>query len=249
MNEIGPFEQMQMEIAKLVDIVVKEHTLIKGVIISTHEGKPLYSYFRKDELSENEAQIAASTTSILFIANNMFEKLLNQNIKYTTTRAGNLVLICLLTKSITGAVFFDRELVELSGINFYKKIIEDLLLKISAIIETSELIKEDLFVLVKRAIPDALAIGIINKDGLPIRIESSMEAPTFSAFIYALYQLANVIMKNNAEYITIGGTSSSFIIKEIDESRILGIAIPESDEQNLGKYLVKLENIIREFKI
>jgi len=248
MSEDEQYIQVQLEISKIVSEVMKEHSLMKGVVISTHEGKPLYSYFKEGEFSENEHQVSASTTSMLFIANNLFEKLLNENIEYTTTRTGNLVLICLLTNVISGAAFFDRNLIDLSGINYYKKVIEELFLKVSAIVETSDLYKEELFVLVKRAIPDAVAIGIINREGLPIKIQSNIEAPTFSAFIYALYQLANVIMKNNAEFITIGGPSNSFIIKEIDKSRILGIAIPESDEQKLGKYIVKLEEIIKELK-
>ena len=56
-------------------------------------------------------------------------------------------------------------------------------LKISAFVETSELIKEEIFVAIKRAIPSALMIGIITKDGLPIKIQSTMPEPMISAMM------------------------------------------------------------------
>ncbi|MHA1820015.1 MAG: hypothetical protein ACTSVC_06045 [Promethearchaeota archaeon] len=239
------FDNMEQEINSIVNSVVSDDLTIKGIVVSTHGGKKIYSY-KTEESSFNENQLAAATTSLLFISSNLFEKLLNQEVKYTITKGQNLIFLCILTKDITGTVILDRELAELSGISDYKKKMVGLFLKISVIVETSDIVKEDLFVIVKKAIPNAISIAIINKEGLPIKVQSALEGPQISAFIYALYQLSNVILNQKAEYTIVSGEYGSIIIQKIDSERILGIAVPESDESNLGKYIAKIQEIARE---
>lgn len=241
------FDQMVSEIEDLIKAFVSETPFIRGITIASLGGKNIYSTFQETfELSQNE--LAASTTSLLFLATNLFEHLLNQQVNYTVTKGEKWILLCILTKAITGSIILDRKLVELAGFNEYKNKILELLLKISAIVETSEVIKEDLFVKIKRAIPNALSIGIINKEGMPIKVQSAMEGPKLSAFIYAMHQLTNVILRKKAEYTIIGGEFCSFIIHQIDDERILGIAVPENDEQKIGKYIAKLQEIVNEKK-
>ncbi|MBD3349930.1 MAG: hypothetical protein GF364_00410 [Candidatus Lokiarchaeota archaeon] len=238
------YDKMTKEIEELLNETISEKTAIKGITIATHGGKNIYSTLEESfKLGENE--LAASTTSLLFLATNLFEKLLNQKVTYTMTKGQEWILLCLITKNITGSVILDRKLTELSGVEEYKDNMKNLFLKVSAIIETSEVIKEDLFVQVKRAIPNALSIAIINKEGMPIKIESTMEGPRLAAFIYALYQLTNVILRKKSEYTIINGEFCSFILQKIDEERILGIAVPDSADENIGKYMAKLEEIIR----
>jgi predicted regulator of Ras-like GTPase activity (Roadblock/LC7/MglB family) len=120
----------------------------------------------------------------------------------------------------------------------------DLFMKISAVVETS-VVQEDLFVLIKRAIPNALSIVIINKEGLPIKVESTIEEPKISAFIYALNSLSNTLLKDDIEHTVISGEYGSYIIQQIDEERILGIAVPDSKDAKLNKYIAALQDIIK----
>lgn len=239
---MSAFDKMQTEIGKIIDELFENNSAIRGVTISTHGGKNIHSTFL-ETFDLNQSELAAAITSLLFLAGNMTEKLLNQKVSYTVTRGDKWVLLCMMSKVITGSVIFDRKLVELSGLAEQRKNMQELFLRISAIVETSEVVKEDLFVQVKRAIPNALSIAIINKEGLPIKVESAMEGPKIAAFVYALHQLTNMILRNKAQYTQIGGTFGTIIVQQIDEERILGIAVPEHDENKLGKYMAKLEEI------
>jgi predicted regulator of Ras-like GTPase activity (Roadblock/LC7/MglB family) len=119
-------------------------------------------------------------------------------------------------------------------------------LKMSAIIETSDLIKEEIFVALKRAIPNALVIAIITKDGLPIKVQSTMPEPTISAMISAIYNLAGILLDGGLEFSIIGGDHGSIIIHELDESRILAIAVAEGDEKILRSHIAKIKAIIKQ---
>jgi predicted regulator of Ras-like GTPase activity (Roadblock/LC7/MglB family) len=241
------FEKMVSEIEEIITEVFNSFPAVVRVTIATNDGKNVYSNSRKNNgqnINFTDSELAAAATSLLFIASNMFERLLNQEVNYTITKGEKFVLLCMITKNITGAVIFDRKLVELAGLTEHKNKMYDFFLRISAIVETSDVIKEDLFVQIRRAIPNSLSIAIINKDGLPIKVQSTMEEPKISAFIYALYQLTNILLKT-AEYTIIAGVYGSIIIIRIDDERILGIAVPESDDAKLGKYIAKLEEIIR----
>ena len=120
-------------------------------------------------------------------------------------------------------------------------------MKISAIVETSEFYKTDIFVQIKRAIPNSISIAIINKEGLPIKVQSTIDGTQLSAFIYALHQLSNIILKRK-DYMIVGGEYGSIIIQQIDEERILGISVPESDDTKLGKYVARIQEITRDIR-
>jgi predicted regulator of Ras-like GTPase activity (Roadblock/LC7/MglB family) len=114
---------------------------------------------------------------------------------------------------------------------------------VTAVIETSDIIKEEIFVAIKRAIPNALVIAIITKDGLPIKIQATMAESTISAMISAIYNLSDILI-GGMEFSIIAGENGSIIIHELDESRILCVAVPEADESKLGTYIVKIKAII-----
>ena len=118
-------------------------------------------------------------------------------------------------------------------------------IKISAFVETSDLIKEEVFVALKRAIPNALVIAIITKDGLPIKVQATMPEPILSAMTSAIFNLAGILLEEVLEFSIIGGENGSIIIHELDKSRILAIAVPEADERKLGSYIAKIKSIIK----
>ena len=174
----------------------------------------------------------------------MFKKTFGLEIAHTEVKGSKNIFFSVLTKEVAGSVIFNRKMVDLVGITDQKQMMTDLFLKISAIVETS-VVKEDLFVLIKRAIPNALSIVIINKEGLPIKVESTMEDPKISAFVYALNSLSRTLLKDDVEHTVISGEYGSYIIQQIDEERILGIAVPDSRDDKLNKYIAALTEIIK----
>ncbi len=184
----------------------------------------------------------------MFLSSNISKQLLNQKVKYHTTVAKNKILINALTKNINVSVILDRELTELEGIGLYQKKVMDFAIKISAFIETSDYIKKDIFVEIKRAIPTAISIAIITKSGLPIKIQSVMPDSMISAITSALFNLTEVLLKKSVEYSYIRSDNGSIIVHQIDEERLLSIAIPEKSEDLIGSYIARIKEIIKENK-
>jgi predicted regulator of Ras-like GTPase activity (Roadblock/LC7/MglB family) len=230
------------EIDRLVEQTFSNHKSINAIIIASHEGKKIYTKFRETQ-KFNEDELSAITASLIFISRTMFKKTFGLEIAHAEVKGSKNLFFSVLTKEVTGSVIFDRKLVDLVGITEQKQMITDLFMKISAIVETS-LVQENLFVQIKRAIPNALSIVIVNKEGLPIKVESRMEDPKISAFVYALNSLSKTLLKGY-EHTVISGEYGSYIIQQIDEERILGIAVPDSTESKLNKYIAALQEIIK----
>ncbi|MBN2155888.1 MAG: hypothetical protein JW776_07575 [Candidatus Lokiarchaeota archaeon] len=237
------FDKGIEEIDKLVTQTFSKYSGILALIIASHEGKKIYTKFREVQ-SFNEHELSAITASLIFIARTMFKKTFGLEIAHAEVKGIKDIFFSVLTKEVTGSVIFNRKNVELVGLAELKETVNELFLKISAIVETL-VVKEDLFVLIKRAIPNALSIVIINKEGLPIKVESTMEEPKISAFIYALHSLATTLLKNEVEHTVISGDYGSYIIQQIDEERILGIAVPESEDARINKFVAILQEIMK----
>ena len=230
--------------AKKIDQHLKSNAAIIGINIGTHGGTFLASKFKKDVIM-TKAEITAASSSLVFLSSKILQDSLNQKISYNLITGKEKVILSILTEHITMITYLNRELAELEGLDTYVNLLNKLAIQISAIIETSDLIKEEIFVAIKRAIPDALVIAIITKDGLPIKVQATMPEPMLSALSSAIYNLAGVLLGSDLEYSIIGGENGSIIIHELDENRILAIAVPEADERKLGSYIAKIKSIIK----
>ena len=89
-------------------------------------------------------------------------------------------------------------------------------------------------------------IAIITKDGLPIKVQSTMPEPILSAISSAIFNLAGILLEQDLEYSIIGGENGSIILHELDQNRLLAIAVPEADEKKLGSYIVRIKTIIKQ---
>jgi len=232
------------DLSDLIDQHLKSNAAIIGINIGTHGGTFLASKFKKDVIM-TKAEITAASSSLVFLSSKILQDSLNQKISYNLITGKEKVILSILTEHITMITYLNRELAELEGLDTYVNLLNKLAIQISAIIETSDLIKEEIFVAIKRAIPNALVIAIITKDGLPIKVQATMPEPMLSALSSAIYNLAGVLLGSDLEYSIIGGENGSIIIHELDENRILAIAVPEADERKLGSYIAKIKSIIK----
>lgn len=238
------FDQLDVDLNDLIEKHLKEHKSILGISISSHGGTHLASKFKKD-VKMTKSEISAASSSLVFLSSKILSDSLNQKISYNLITGRERIILSILTESIALIAYLNRELAELEGIDSYINNLKQFAIQINAIIETSDLIKEEVFVALKRAIPNALIIAIITKDGLPIKVQSIMPEPMLSAMSSAIYNLAGVLLEGGLEFSIIGGENGSIIIHELDETRILAIAVPEADERKLGSYLAKIKSIIK----
>ncbi len=240
-----PLEKLREEIAKLINKEIEENSALLRINIGTHGGTLVASEFRA-EGNLSEEKIASATSSLLFLSSQILHGSLNQEISYNLIAGKEIYLLSFLTENITMICYLNRELAELEGLLLkYINPLKDLALQISAIVETSDVIREEIFVAVKRAIPNALILAIISREGLPIKIQSTMAEPMLSAMSSAIYSLSEVLLEGLLEYSIISGENGSIILHELDERRILCVAVPEAEEGKLGGYIAKIKKIIK----
>lgn len=244
MSEDANIIKIEKDLLKLITKEIEDNSALLGINVGTHDGALIASMHKK-ETKLTELQIASANSSILFLSSKILMDSLNQTISHNIIAGKDLYLLSIMSENITIVAYLDRQLTELEGINNYIKKLKDFTLKLSAIVETSALIKEECFGLIKRAIPNALVLAIMTKDGLPIKIQSTMPEPMLSAITSAIYNLSAVLIEEKAvEYSVIAGENGSIIIHELDENRIVAVAVPEADENKIGAYIAKIKSII-----
>lgn len=235
---------LEIDLTELIANEIKEKHGILGISISSHGGTHLASMFKK-EIKLTKTEISAASSSMVFLSSKMLHDSLNQKISYNLITGKERIIVSILNESIALIAYLNRQLAELEGLDSYINSLKKFATQISAIIETSDLIKEEIFVAVKRAIPNAIVIAILTKDGLPIKVQSTMPEPILSAITSAIYNLGGVLLEGGLEYSIIGGENGSIIIHDLDDNRILAIAVPEADERKLGSYIAKIKSIIK----
>ncbi len=244
MSKEDNMKQLNLELEDLLSKEIKDQKSILGISISTHGGTHIVSELKED-IQMTKSEISAASSSLVFLSSKMLNDSLNQRSSYTLITGKKRIILLILTDYMALIAYLDRELAELEGLDFYIRSLRKFAIKVSAIIETSDLIKEEIFVALKRAIPNALIIAIITKDGLPIKVQSTMQEPILSAMISAIYNLAGVLLDGGLEFSIIGGDHGSIIIHELDESRILAIAVSEGDDKILRSHIAKIKTIIK----
>lgn len=244
MSSDDNIKKLNKELSELLEKEINNRKSILGISISTHGGTHLVSKLKKD-ITMTNSEISAASSSLVFISSKMLRDSLNQQISYNLITGKKRIILSILTENIALIAYLNRELSELEGLDSYITSLRKFAIQISAFVETSDLIKEEVFVAIKRAIPNALVIAIITKDGLPIKVQATMPEPILSAMTSAIFNLAGILLEEGLEFSIIGGENGSIIIHELDESRILAIAVPEADERKLGSYIAKIKSIIK----
>jgi predicted regulator of Ras-like GTPase activity (Roadblock/LC7/MglB family) len=236
-------EELESDVSELIEKELESASAIIGINVGTPEGTKITSRFRSP-INMSVGEVTAANSSLVFLSSKMLKDSLNQEVGYNLITGKERIVLSILSENITMIAYLNRELADLEGLDSYINRLQKLALQISAIIETSDILKEEIFKGLKRAIPNTLVLAIITKDGLPIKIQSTMAEPILSAMIAALYNLSGVLLESGMEYSIIGGQNGSVIIHELDENRILALAVPESDERKLGSYIAKIKAII-----
>lgn len=242
-NQDKIIEELESDISEIIEKELQSAPAIIGINIGTPEGTKVASKFKKD-IKMTTGEVTAANSSLVFLSSKMLRDSLNQEVSYNLITGKDKIVLSILTENITMITYLNRELAELEGLDSHINRLQKLSLQISAIIETSDILKEEIFKGLKRAIPNTLVLAIITKEGLPIKIQSTMPESILSAMVAALYNLSGVLLESGMEYSIIGGDNGSVIIHELDENRVLALAVPESDERKLGSYIAKIKAII-----
>jgi predicted regulator of Ras-like GTPase activity (Roadblock/LC7/MglB family) len=243
-KEDNIIKELESDISEIIEKELQSSPAILGINVGTPEGTRIASKFKR-ELKMTTSEVTAASSSLVFLSSKILKDSLNQKISYNLITGKDKIILSVLNENTTMICYLNRELAELEGLSNYIVKLSKLGLQLSAIIETSDILKEQIFVAIKRAIPNALVIAIITKDGLPIKVQATMPEPILSAMTSAIFNLAGVLLEEGLEFSIIGGENGSIIIHELDENRILALAVPEADERKLGSYIAKIKALIQ----
>ena len=212
-NQEKILEELKSDVLEIVEKELESASPIIGINIGTPEGTKIASIFKKD-IKMTTGEVTAANSSLVFLSSKMLRDSLNQEVSYNLIIGKDKIVLSILADNITMITYLNRELAELEGLDSYINRLQKLALKVSAIIETSDILKEEIFKGLRRAIPNTLVLAIITKDGLPIKIQSTMPEPILSAMVAALFNLSGVLLESHMEYSIIGGENGSVIIHD-----------------------------------
>ncbi|MGQ9721013.1 MAG: hypothetical protein ACUVXA_06800 [Candidatus Jordarchaeum sp.] len=227
------------ELAKLLEEIVKDE-IIKGLVLISKEGKSESMVILEE--SVNKDKLAASSATLLSISSQAIEKLLNQTPEYILSFTQNNLIITLpVNSSMVLSALIERKKAEYTGIenciNKIKKVSE----KVALIVEMSEYPKKGLFMNIRNALPEAKTIAILTNEGVPLMVHPAEDAITISGMISAIHTIGgNMVPNEDSDYSVIAGKEGLIIAQQIDNNRLLAVAIPKK---------VKINDIVAKIKM
>ncbi|MFX1297605.1 MAG: hypothetical protein ACFFD2_22500, partial [Promethearchaeota archaeon] len=148
-------EELKSDVSDRIEKELESGSAILGINVGTPEGTKIASSFKK-EIKMTTGEVTAANSSLVFLSSKMLRDSLNQEVSYNLIYGKEKIVLSILTKNITMITYLNRELAELEGLNSYIEKLQKLSMQISAIIETSDILKEEIFKGLKRAIPNTL---------------------------------------------------------------------------------------------
>jgi len=219
---------------------------IKGIIISDNEGKPIFSSF-SEEIDSNmffdSARLAPVASTMLSVSAGSMRKLFNQNLESIVCFVGDNVFLLVPSEKANILASIAREIVSLRGAEYYQEKLRAAVREISALMVTVGL-EETISVKMKRAIPEALAVGIVTKEGLPLAFQTIIDDAALAAAANGLYVLATAMAgQPHVDYVAAQADQASLLLHKLDEERALVVVVPK--EQKLGEYIAKIKQVLK----
>jgi predicted regulator of Ras-like GTPase activity (Roadblock/LC7/MglB family) len=176
----------------------------------------------------------------------MTEKLLDEGPDYILSfTQNNLIITLAVTSDMVLSALLDREKAESKGVENYIAKIQNVSHRMAEIVELSEYPKKGLLVNVKNTIPEAKAIAILTKEGIPLIVYPAEEGVALSGMISAIFAISsNMISNDNSDYSVIAGKEGMILTQQIDNDRLLAVAIPK--KVKIKDIVTKLKDVIKE---
>jgi predicted regulator of Ras-like GTPase activity (Roadblock/LC7/MglB family) len=243
-------EDLILSIAKLVDAELEKNAAIKGISIGTEIATSIYAKFKPNVTNFDEQELIASATSFQYISKSLFSHITKHTMHSTYVTVDESIVIMDFKKEVSAAMVLDRKFAEMDGVEKFQKTLGNLLLQISAIIETSDYLREDPLVKIMRAIPSANLIAFVSKEGLPIKVINldGVVEPLVGSHVSAISNLTVVMLKQQMDYCFIQGEGACILVVQFDSERILALSLPEEEKQNIGQHLARIKEIIKGYE-
>ncbi|MFX0211500.1 MAG: hypothetical protein ACFFDT_36315 [Candidatus Hodarchaeota archaeon] len=219
---------------------------ITGVVISDNEGNAIYSSFTPEEDSEmlyDSEKLAPVAATVISVSTGSMRKLFNQSLESVVCVVEDDVFFLVPGPKANVLACIDQEVVSLRGAEYYQDKLFAVVREISALMETVGL-EETLVIKVKRIIPEALAVGIVTREGLPLAFQTIIDDAALAAAANGIYVLASAMSgRPGVDYIAAQADQASLILHRMEEEKTLVVVVPK--EQKLGEYIVKIKQVLQ----
>ncbi|GEM_PF-3531807 len=231
------------ELSRLLEEIVRDE-VIKGIILISKEGKSESMVILEEKV--NKSKLAAASATLLSISSQIIGKLLEQTPDYVLSfTPNNLVITLPVNSGMVLSALIDREKAESRGVENYIIKIKNFSHKVAEVIELSGYPKKGLFMNVKSAVPEAKAIAILTKEGVPLIVHPAEEAITLSGMISAIHMISSsMVSDENSDFSVIFGREGMIITLQIDNDRLLSVALPK--KMKIKEIIKKLKEAIKE---
>ncbi|MHA1648005.1 MAG: hypothetical protein ACTSVL_10565 [Promethearchaeota archaeon] len=238
------------KISNLIDQEMSKNSSIKGITIGTDMATNLFSKLDPDLEGFSGSNLIASATSFQNIAGSLVTQLTDKKLKSNFVTVENYVMVMNIVKDVSGAAILDRKIAELQGIDKIQKDFKVFMQKIATYIETSDFLETSAFVKISQALPTASSLILVTREGMPIKAIGikGMAEPIVSSMVSSISALTEVMMKSSLDYCIIEGEESIIIVIQYDSKRILSVALPEQEKDNIGIHLATIKSIIKKSK-
>ena len=233
------------ELAQVEELITKDLKKYKDIIrinLGTRDGNLITQIGKRSSLSAEE--ISSYTSSIINLSNEILESTLKKELNYSIIKGKDLTIVSLRKKDLIFIVFTKRSIEEMNLMDELVLDLEKLATKIITLIEIPEIVRENIFSLIKKSIPLTIWIAIVTKDGLPI-IDSNLKDARLSGQLAHMFETSKLLTENKIDSVILNGQEGRIIINEIDENRILAVGILEENKEKVEIYAIKLKEIIK----
>lgn len=218
---------------------------IKGIVVSDNEGNPIYSSFSKEidsELLQDSSRVAPVAATVVSVSAGSMRKLFNQTLECVVCFVEEDVFLLVPGQQANILACIGREIVSLRGVEHYAEKLYAAIREISATMETIGM-EETVVIKMKRVIPEAMAVGIVTREGLPLAFQTIIDDAALAAAANGIEILATAMSgRSQVDYIAAQADQASLILHRMDEEKTLVVVVPK--EQNLGEYIAMIKQVL-----
>ncbi len=216
---------------------------IIGALVTNEEAEPL-GFLIRGKGYRQEILNAASAT-LVSLSKLSFSRMTNEDTDYILGYTDKTLYITVITETeLILTSLIDRFKMGSTKLEHYLDLLNRTLQQVSGVISASKYAKKSLLGMVRKEIPEASAIAVVSREGVPISVDSKFDSALISGLISAFYTSGTSFAKDLRVSVVVGKNKHSLIMYNIDERRILAVLVPKS--QGSHTYIPKIRKIIEE---
>jgi predicted regulator of Ras-like GTPase activity (Roadblock/LC7/MglB family) len=218
---------------------------IIGALVTNQEAEPLGFIIRGK--GYRQEILNAASAALVSLSKLSFSQMTNEDTNYILGYTDKTLYITIVTESeLILTSLIDRYQMGSTKLEYYFDLLKGTAQQVVGVIGASKYAKKSLIGLVRKEIPEATAIAVVSREGVPISVDSKFDSALISGLISAFYTSGTSFAKDLQVSVIVGRSQHSLIMYNVDDTRILAVLIPKG--QGSHTYIPKIRRIIEDSK-